>query len=201
MYVGDELIKRGQPFREKYLNEFGEDARHLIIEAFTGKGVVAVPLRKYHDHNIRVCRPFTINRKDMQAVITEVIGNLGKRYDQQNIIDIALMLLPSWINPFKKRSIRACLGNCNDFQVICSAMIARAFQRVGYPIVPGLSTEEKEQKTSNKNPYGARLVMRHPSQVLPRDFDLSPNFEIIKFNIIKDGKFDYKRLPWEQASK
>lgn len=200
MYVGDELVKRGQPFREKYLQEFGEDARHLIIEAFTGQGVVAAPLRKYRDHNIRVCRPFTINSKDLQAVIAEVISNLGKLYDQKNIIDIALMLLPSWINPFKKRSIRACLGNCNNFQVICSGMIARAFQRVGYPIVPGLYPLEDEQKISNKNPYGAKLVMRHYSQVLPRDFDLSPNFEIIKFNIITGGKFNYKSLPWDDSA-
>lgn len=200
MYVGDELVKRGQPFREKYLQEFGEDARHLIIEAFTGQGVVAAPLRKYRDHNIRVCRPFTINSKDLQSVIAEVISNLGKLYDQKNIIDIALMLLPSWINPFKKRSIRACLGNCNNFQVICSGMIARAFQRVGYPIVPGLYPLEDEQKISNKNPYGAKLVMRHYSQVLPRDFDLSPNFEIIKFNIITGGKFNYKSLPWDDSA-
>jgi len=30
------------------------------------------------------------------------------------------------------------LGNCNEFQVICSGMIAKAFQRVGYPIIPAL---------------------------------------------------------------
>ncbi|MFQ5630447.1 MAG: hypothetical protein ACE5I1_16875 [bacterium] len=72
------------------------------------------------------------------------IGNLGRKYDQQNIIDIALMLLPQWLNPFKKRSMKACLGNCNDFQVICSGMIARAFQSVGYPIVPALGAFENK---------------------------------------------------------
>jgi len=35
-------------------------------------------------------------------------------------------------------------------------------------------------------------MMRHFSQILPRDFDLSPNFEIIKFNIIDAGPFDYR---------
>ena len=197
MYVGDELIKPNFPFREKYLRFFGDDARHLIIEAFTGKGVVAAPLRKYRDYNIRVCRPFAINSKDLQAVIEEVISNLGKRYDQQNIIDIALMLLPWWINPLKKRSIKVCLGKCDDFQVICSGMVARAFQHVGYPIVPGLYPPEEEQNISNKNPYGAKLIMRHYSQILPRDFDLSSSFDIIKFNIIKGEKFDYKELPWD----
>jgi hypothetical protein len=44
------------------------------------------------------------------------------------------------------------------------------------------------------NPYGSRLIMRHYSQILPRDFDISPNFEVIKFNIIGDRSFDYKSL-------
>jgi len=200
MYVGDQLIKNGQPLREKYLKEFGEDAHHLVIEAFAGKGVIASPIQKYQDHNIRVCRPFGISSTDLRTVVAEVISNLGKHYDQENIVDIALMLLPSWMNPFKKRSIRACLGNCTEFQVICSGMIAQAFQRVGYPIVPALKPSEEDPRTLKNNPYGAKLVMRHYSQVLPRDFDLSPNFEIIKFNIIKGRKFNYKSLPWEDET-
>ncbi|MFQ5675372.1 MAG: YiiX/YebB-like N1pC/P60 family cysteine hydrolase [bacterium] len=197
-YVGDELIKKGRPFREQYLTKFGDDAGHLVIEAFAGKGVIAAPLRKYQDYNMRVCRPFAIRHDDLQTVVETIIGNLGKHYDQKNIIDIALMLLPSWLNPFKKRSLKACLGNCNDFQVICSGMTAQAFQKVGYPIVPGLRPYGPDERISKKNPYGTRLVMRHYSQVLPRDFDLSPNFEIIKFNIIAGGKFDYKAIPWAE---
>lgn len=200
MYVGDELIKKGQPLREKYLKEFGEDAHHLIIEAFTGAGAIASPIRKYQDYNIRISRPYGISSTDLQSVIAEVISNLGKQYDQRNIIDIVLLLLPSWLNPFRKRNIRSCLGNCNEFQVTCSGMIAQAFHHVGYPIVPGLSSPGKDQKTFKKNPYGVKLVMRHYSQVLPRDFDLSPNFEIIKFNIIEEGKFNYKTLPWDDET-
>ncbi len=199
MYVGDELIKRGRSFRDKYLNEFGDDANHLVIEAFAGKGVIASPIRKYQDYNIRVCRPFGISSTDLQTVIEKVIGNLGKHYDQQNIIDIALMILPSWVNPFKKRTITACLGKCNEFQVIGSGMTAQAFQSVGYPIVPGLKPHDEDKKTLKQNPYGAKLVMRHYSQILPRDFDLSPNFETIKFNIIEGGKFNYKSLSWDDV--
>jgi len=36
--------------------------------------------------------------------------------------------------------------------------------------------------------------MRHYSQIVPRDFDLSPNFEIIKYNIIGIGRFEYKSI-------
>ena len=38
--------------------------------------------------------------------------------------------------------------------------------------------------------------MRHPTLLTPRDFDLSPYFEIIKFNVISDGNFDYTRIQW-----
>jgi len=50
----------------------------------------------------------------------------------------------------------------SEFQVICSGSIARAFQRVGVLVRP--------------TPIGSY----HPSWITPRDFDLSPNFEIIK---------------------
>ncbi|HEA68447.1 MAG TPA: hypothetical protein ENI07_16735 [Desulfobacterales bacterium] len=195
-YVGDKLIKEDHPFRDRYLDEFGSDANHLVVEAFTGKGVIASPLRKYRDYNIRVCRPYGILPKDLKTVIEKVISNLGKHYDEQNIIDIALMLLPFRLNPFKRHAVNACLGKCNDFQVICSGMIAQSFQHIGYPIVPAFKTSGEEDKDFQKNPFGSELIMRHFSQIMPRDFDLSPNFQIIKFNIIETGEFDYKSLHW-----
>ncbi len=54
-YIGDELVKPGSPYREKYKNMFGIDADHLVIEASGSEGVIAVPLRKYQNHNIRIC--------------------------------------------------------------------------------------------------------------------------------------------------
>jgi len=78
-------------------------------------------------------------------------ANLGKHYDQKNIIDIVVMLLPSLLNLFKKRSITACLGKCNEFQVICSGMAAQAFQSVGYPIFPDLKSTQEDDKTLKKS--------------------------------------------------
>jgi hypothetical protein len=199
LYVGDALLSRqnGQP--ETVLNRFGnEDVHHLIVEAFATTGVIASPLRKYQDFNIRICRPFGILPKDLDAVVSEVIGNLGRNYDHRNIIDLALLLLPPLLNPFKKRTLQACLGNCNEFQVICSGMIAKAFQRVGYPIIPALGPLSTNASNQQGNPYGASLIMRHYSQIMPKHFDISPNFQIIKFNIIEGGGFDYKTL-WAQT--
>jgi hypothetical protein len=194
LYIGDELIERDSLSKEKYQMEFGADAGHLLIEAEVGKGVTIAPLRKYQDHNIRICRPYGILPRDLESVIQTTISNLGKHYDSQNIIDIGLMLLPFRLNPFKKHTINACLGSCNQFRVICSGMIAKSFQSVSYPIVPVLQKLQPAKPASEDNPYGSRLIMRHYSQILPRDFDISPNFEVIKFNIIGDRSFDYRSL-------
>jgi hypothetical protein len=194
LYVGDELVRESGKWREEYITAFGDEARHLMVEAFVGQGVVASPLSKYQNNNLRICRPFGITKNDLNQVMAKVIANLGKNYDQRNIIDIALMLLPGWLNPFRKRSIKACLGNCNEFQVICSGMIAKAFQSVRYPIVPATLSQPEGARDFTGNPYGGKLIMRHYSQIMPRDFDLSPNFEIIKFNIIEAGTFGYRSL-------
>jgi hypothetical protein len=42
--------------------------------------------------------------------MNHVIGKIGHQYDNQNIIDLALMVIPGIINPFKKHTIRACFG-------------------------------------------------------------------------------------------
>ena len=193
-YIGDALMAsdRSLIYTDPYQNS--EDSRHMLIEAFSGDGVIASPLKKYKDYNIRLCRPYGIKAEDMKQVIDQLIGKLGMHYDDQNIIAIALMTLQSAFRPGSKRTLRACLGNCNDYEVICSGMIAQAFQSVGYPIVPALRPHAKGDVFSKENPYGAGLIMRHYTQITPKDFDLSPNFEIIKFNIICTADFDYKSL-------
>lgn len=164
LYVGDELLTKGGVQRENIIKQFGnDDARQMIVEAFASTGVIASPIRKYENYNIRVCRPCGILPEDLDAVISEVIGNLGRPYDHRNVIDLGVLLLPPFLNPFKKRTIHACLGNCNEFQVICSGMIAKAFQHVGYPIIPALGPTPVNASKQQGNPYGASLIMRHYS--------------------------------------
>ncbi len=94
---------------------------------------------------------------------------------------------------------KACLGGCTEYEVICSGMIAKAFQQVGYPIVPALMPSADFKRNIARNPYGTSLIMRHYSRIVPRDFDLSLNFEIIKYNIIGMSGFDYRSI-WVQDS-
>lgn len=199
MYVGNGLKNTKSPEGVRYQDKYDSGAEHMVVEAFSGQGVIAEPLHKYVDHNIRICRPFGITDEDMQKVIQTVIGRLGLRYDDQNIIAIALLALQAVWHGESKFTAKACLGNCNDYQVICSGMIAQAFQSVGYPIIPALMPQSGDESFGKNNPYGGGLIMRHYTQITPKDFDLSPNFEIIKYNIKGSEKFDYKSL-WADGS-
>ena len=197
MYVGDRLVRDAHPDHAQYRAQFPHQGRHLLVEAFSGDGVIVAPLEKYRDFNIRICRPYGIDPEDLDAVMREVIGNIGRHYDDRNIMEIAKMVTFTALNPRSRRSHRACIGGCNDFEVICSGMISKAFQSVGYPIVPALKPLPAGKREWAANPYGAKLLMRHYSQILPRDFDLSPNFEVIKFNLV-GRSFDYKAL-WQET--
>ncbi|MBI4381815.1 MAG: lipo-like protein [candidate division NC10 bacterium] len=200
LYIGDELLRRGGRLRDEALAKSGDLADRLLVEALTDEGVVASPLAKYRWHNIRVCRPFKIDPADLDQVIDSVIADLGKLYDSRNFLDLTLMLLsPVKFGPLRTRTVQSCLGNCTEHQVICSGMIARAFQRIGYPILPVVDVGRPPDETLLEAiPYDYPLTMRHYSQILPRDFDLSPNFQVIKFNLIEEGQFDYKHLPWKR---
>ena len=195
LYVGDELIKEGSVQGEKILNEFGDGAKHMVVEAIVGKGVIASPLDKYEFYNLRVCRPYGIDADDVNEVIRYVVDNIGNEYDNRNILDLAYTLLPFGLNPWKKKSMQICIGNCDEFTVTCSGLIAKSFQLVGYPISPAINIADDEKiPIMDENPYGHNYTKRHYSHITPADFDLSPNFRVIKFNIIEDGDFDYKSL-------
>ena len=185
-YVGDELLRRGGRLRAEALARFGELADRLLVEALTDEGVIVVPLEKYSTHNIRICRPSHIHPADLDRVVASVVADLGKAYDDRNLLDLALMLTsPVGFGPLKTRAIEACLGNCTELQVICSGMIAKAFQRVGYPILPVLAGAAAEVGALLEVGPGATLpAIRHYSHTLPRDFDVSPNFDIVKFNTL-----------------
>lgn len=195
IYVADRLDHSTDDGVQSILNGLDEtDRQHMLIEADAGNGVIAVPLNKYQDYNIRICRPFGISPHDLKAVMDDAIGNLGNHYDHENLTDLVLLLLPPFLNPFRKRTIQACLGGCTEYKVICSGMIANAFQKVGYPIVPALLPVSDVDNHLINDPYGSKLIMRHYSQIVPRDFDLSPNFEIVKYNIIGLGGFNYQSI-------
>ncbi len=207
LYVGDEPIRRNPMLKEPLVSQFGEEANFLVVEAIVEAGVVLSPLSKYRDFNIRVCRPFNLSSADLAEVMDEVIRSVGDTYDLRNVIDLARYFFPMSLIParFRRRALQ--FGSGEPTRVICSSVIAAAFHRVRFPIVPNYEQLPPESMPPPRRrlwPIGAKdgglqygvLKMVSPTLVTPRDFDLSPYFEIVKFNIIENMRFDYHKILW-----
>ena len=85
-------------------------------------------------------------------------------------------------------------GSGDPTRAICSTLIAEAFQKIGYPILPSITHAPGHAAATSTYSREEILHIRHHSLYTPRDFDLSPYFEIVK-PTLKYG-FDYKRLEW-----
>jgi hypothetical protein len=83
------------------------------------------------------------------------------------------------------------LGSGDPTRLICSALIADAFRAVRYPILP------KIRLTGSRQAREEILEIRHSSLYCPRDFDISPYFNVVKPTIARG--FDYKALQWAIA--
>ncbi len=169
----------------------GKKDEALLIEADLENGVIAVPLSKYTNYNIRICRPCQLTAEDAASVCDYMIDGMGMQYDLKNIIDLARYLLPQPPVPARWRRRMLALGSGDPTRAVCSTLIAKAFQSIRYPILPSKiccnpkSTLEREI-----------MHIRHHSLFTPRDFDVSPYFDIIKPEL--SNGFDYKSLNWHE---
>jgi hypothetical protein len=207
LYIGDELLK-GDPQRAAEITErFGDDSRHMVIEAIVGEGVVASPISKYGRYNIRICRPKGLRREDVDKILGYAISRLGNGYDVRHIFDLARYFFPVSIVPQRWRRAALHFGKGSEREVICSSMIAKAFHLVGYPVTPQVTFDPNGNGVPH--PWWHRLIGRNghhpvarfrkqdPALTTPRDFDLSPYFEIVKFNHFGDPRFSYRDIVWE----
>ncbi len=204
LYIGDELQRLRPDLAAQLQAQHGEEARHLLVEAIAGEGVICTPVTRYIRHNLRVCRPRGLRREDLVRVIDEVVGQIGVPYDVRHIFDLGRYFFPVTLIPRRFRRAALHYGAGSTREVICSTMLARAFARVGYPVLPRVTIDEIAEQTHwlrrmlGRNGHGPRAVYREedPALITPRDFDLSPYFEIVKFNHLCGGKFDYRRIAW-----
>lgn len=162
----------------------------VLIEADVVAGVWAVPLSAYSGMHTRICRPVGLNEEDLQKVVGFMVDSLGKKYDLRNVIDLARYLLAVPPVPTRWRHKLLYFGSGEPTKAICSTLIAQAFQSVRYPILP-IHTGRPETAGSKGR---VTLKMRHYSLFVPRDFDISPYFEIVKPTI--DDTFDFHALKW-----
>lgn len=208
LYVGDEAIRGGGELARQLIEKFGIDAESMVVEALVETGVVLTPLSKYLNFNLRLCRPHGLTAADQREVVSHALANVGRRYDFKNIFDLLRYFLPVHLVPGRWRRRALSFGSGDPTRVICSSMIAECFSRVRFPIIPryepypeGFVPDRKVAGFLGRFSRRALtmpglLRMVSPTLVTPRDFDLSPYFAIIKFNVIGNSRFDYHQLRW-----
>jgi len=163
----------------------------VLVEADIREGVRSVPLSAFRGMHTRVCRPVGLSPEDLKKVITFAVSGLGHRYDLRNVFDLARYLLPIPPVPVRWRRRMLAFGSGDPSRAICSTLIAQAFQSVRYPILPEITLEKSE---ACDDCYREILHIRHYSLYTPRDFDISPYFEVVKPTVARG--FDYRKIEW-----
>jgi len=171
--IGDRVTADGEPL--------------MLVEANIGEGVVAAPLSKYAHCHTRICRPSGLTDDDRARVCAYAAERIGFDYDLKNIIDLLRYLFPLPV-PQRWRRRMIALGSGHPTRIICSALIAQAFEQVRYPILPKVTRAESRAARAEI------LEIRHSSLYAPRDFDISPYFEVIKPTVARG--FQYKAMAW-----
>jgi hypothetical protein len=165
---------------------------HVLIEANVDEGVTTAPLSKYYSYHTRICRPVGLSYEDRYTVCRYAINRVGFGYDTKNILDLMRYLIPLPL-PQRWRRRMIALGSGDPTKMICSALIAQAFDTVRYPILPKIT------RAGSRQARREILHIRDSSLYMPRDFDISPYFEIVKPTIVRG--FDYTTLHWADKQK
>lgn len=204
IYVGDALGP---------VPEGGEP--NTLIEVNLGQGCVGARLSKYRYVHTRICRPVNLTTADRHEIIRFMVERIGLQYDMRNVLDLARYMLPTPPVPVRFRRRMIALGSGEPTRAICSTLIAQAFQSVRYPILPSVERIERAPPDKDESEtdaggsasaatapmpsmggYSAEEILhiRNHSLFTPRDFDVSPYFDIVK-PTIEEG-FNYKGVVW-----
>lgn len=178
-----------------YVGDMPERAR-AFIEVDLRAGVRAVGVDAFAGLHCRICRPVGMSEIEIDAVLAFVTQRIGYRYDLKNVFDLARYLLPFAPVPSHLRRRMIALGSGDPTRAICSTLIAQAFESVRYPILPII---ERVPSGDPLHPDCIEEILHVRSYTLyvPRDFDVSPYFAIVKPTLATG--FDFRRLAWDDT--
>ncbi len=170
---------------------------HVLIEADLEEGIRTLPLSFYRHLHSRICRPVGLSVEAIGQLSDYACGRIGHHYDLKNVVDLARYLIPTPPVPVRFRRSLLSFGSGDPTRAICSTFIAQGFQHIRYPILPVkvyLPAGDPECEACEKKYYR----IRHHSLFVPRDFDASPYFDIVKPTI--EQGFDYRQMPWTESN-
>lgn len=165
-----------------------------FVEADLRDGVRAVSVAAFAGLHCRVCRPVGLSPREVDAVVRFVTDRIGHRYDLRNVLDLARYLFPTPPIPVRWRRRMLALGSGDPTRAICSGLIAAAFQAIHYPILPVIESLPSTDPACS-GCIREILHVRHHSLYVPRDFDVSPYFEVVKPTLA--AGFDHRALQWQ----
>jgi len=168
----------------------------VLVEAELSQGVVLSPLSKYVGFHTRICRAIGLRAEDRERIVAHALDRHGHHNDLKHVIDLARhQLARRTLSIRVQRGLRR-LGSGEPTRVICSTLIAQAFQSVRYPILPTrrVAPCAENWPEPNDDCFQEAWEARHFSLFAPRDFDVSPYFTIVKPLPVED--FDYTQLRW-----
>lgn len=174
-----------------FVGQKGDEELPSLIEVNLHSGCVVSPLEKYRGFNSRICRASALSDAERTALVAFMKGKIGMRYDLRNIFDLLRFLLPTPPLPARWRRRMLSFGSGDPTRAICSSLIAQAFQSINYPILPEISVRNDADAATRTEIFR----IRHNSLFAPRDFDLSPYFDVVK-PALGNG-FDFRKLIWD----
>jgi len=192
LYVGSLSELKDENLRQLLITQgVKNENKKYLVEGLLGEGMVLTPLYNYSKDNIRVCRPRSLTIDDANIVVKHSLELLGREYDFRQLLDLARFLLPYGILPRRWHSSLFSYNFGKTARTVCSTAIAEAFMKINFPILPIV--------TMNKD-GGLHLKKRNPRIFLPKDFDSSPYFDIIKHPFIEFPHTvgAYRNLPWDK---
>jgi hypothetical protein len=170
------------------------DAQDALVDVTLDTGVTTQPLSLYANHHTRICRAVGLSEEERGAICAFALGRVGQTYDVKNVVDLARYVIATPPVPSRFRRRMIALGSGDPTRAICSTLIAEAFQSIRYPILPQVEMLDARSDSHTGYSRPEILHIRHHSLFAPRDFDISPYFEIIKPTL--DDDFDHRRLAW-----
>jgi hypothetical protein len=169
---------------------------HVLIEADLIRGVHSSPLSSYRKDHTRICRPLKVSDEDIAALVAFAVERIGYKYDLHNLLDLLRYVLPTPPLPERLRRRYLSVGAHSPTRAICSTLIAQAYQSIHYPILPITEIVEDARAAgpTRRHVLHEVLHIRDSALFVPRDFDISPYFEIVKPTLASG--FDYRQLTW-----